>query len=135
MSPPPRGGFTLVELLVVIAIIGVLIGLLLPAVQKVREAANRAKCGNNVKQIGLAMHNYHDSFGSFPSGTGFAGTYWTPGWAAALLPFLEQTNAYDLLDLKDRIYQPAPGFVPNRDKFKDFVVSTYVCPSSPLPVL
>jgi prepilin-type N-terminal cleavage/methylation domain-containing protein len=135
MHARSRPGFTLVELLVVIAIVGVLIGLLMPAVQKVREAATRTQCGNNVKQIGLAMHHYHDAHGSFPCGTGDPAAYWTPGWPSFLLPFIEQGNAYNLLDLKDRIYQPAPGFIPNRDKFKDLLVPTYVCPASPLPAL
>src|SRR5262249_4062476 len=122
MSRPSfhRQGFTLVELLVVIAIIGVLLSLLLPAVQKIREAASRIKCANNLRQIGLALMNYHDSKGQgvFPPGVNDPGQrpggplWWTypsgpqyrPGnqaywsWLALILPFIEQDNLYDLAD-------------------------------------
>src|SRR5262245_4946376 len=107
----PRGcrGFTLIELLVVIAIIGVLIALLLPAVQKVREAANRTTCGNNLRQLGVAMHNYHDANGGFPPGRGHlpVTNTFAHSWTPYILPYIEQDNLYRLYDFTKVFSDPA----------------------------
>jgi prepilin-type N-terminal cleavage/methylation domain-containing protein/prepilin-type processing-associated H-X9-DG protein len=129
MGHRQRRGFTLIELLVVIAIIAVLIALLLPAVQAAREAARRAQCVNNLKQMGIALHNYHDVLGRFP--TGHLGTGWND-WGALvmLLPYIEQGQVYNAINFANtgNAANPTGGPVPNFTIFA-ITVNAYQCPS------
>ncbi|MGI9519722.1 MAG: DUF1559 domain-containing protein [Pirellulaceae bacterium] len=135
-----QSGFTLVELLVVIAIIGILVGMLLPAVQQVREAARRTECSNNIRQIGLALHMHHESLrrlpvgwevddelAAFPAGT--VPESGLPGWAWAtkILPYLEQGNLYKEFDFS--LAADDEAFEATRE----YVISTFLCPSDPSP--
>jgi prepilin-type N-terminal cleavage/methylation domain-containing protein len=115
--PHPRPGFTLVELLVVIAIIALLVGMLVPAVQKVRDAANRIHCANNLKQIALSMHHYHDVNDQLPAGRL---TSQGPTWAVLILPYLEQQNLHSQWDLTKTYYQ-------QNDTARLTPVRTYFC--------
>jgi len=134
MSPSlQRKAFTLVELLVVIAIIGILIALLLPAVQAAREAARRSSCSNNLKQVGLALHMYHDINNQLPAGwmgydpsTGLPHWFGLPGWAwsSKILPYMEQGAAY-----KNLVHFDLPITDPANAEARVFPVSTFRCPS------
>ena len=127
-SKRQRVGFTLIELLVVIAIIAVLIGLLLPAVQKVREAANRMSCSNNLKQIGLASHSFESANGFLPPGSGTLapGASSAPSTLAIILPYLEQANLYNLFDFAVDVNNTTQNAAA-----RDQEVKFYICPSDP----
>jgi prepilin-type N-terminal cleavage/methylation domain-containing protein/prepilin-type processing-associated H-X9-DG protein len=137
-----RQGFTLIELLVVIAIIGVLVGLLLPAVQKAREAANRAQCTNNLKQMGLALHMYNDQYKKFPSpseGTNYATSPPSTSFGAVptdgqslftyLLPYMEQEDVFNLFNFA---YYYNDSGAPGNQSAARIVIPSFVCPSNPL---
>ena len=149
-------GFTLIELLVVIAIIAILIALLLPAVQQAREAARRSQCKNNMKQLGLAMHNYHDTHATFPpgfiqhtSGSGATtvqracsfrrdgnavvtggGTTHAFAWGTFILPFVDQAALYNIIQ-PDGCEMPRAGWTVNGEKPLQTVLEAFQCPSSP----
>jgi len=151
-----RSGFTLIELLVVIAIISILIGLLVPAVQRVREAANRIKCANNMKQQGLALHMYHEVHNTFPEGSyNRFSQYWHWSWLAKILPYIEQDNLWKKAndfasDTSHPVVWPGPnggisgysswspwgGYLWNLNQQPEnpaiaVVVPIYICPSDP----
>jgi prepilin-type N-terminal cleavage/methylation domain-containing protein/prepilin-type processing-associated H-X9-DG protein len=131
LSSKPRSAFTLVELLVVIAIIGVLVAMLLPAVQAAREAARRSSCSNNLKQIGIALHNYHDAMKRFPPESiwahGAPGA-WQPrnySWICLILPQLEQGPLYNAIDFRQPLWNQMTG----PDPIRTIMIPSLQCPS------
>lgn len=123
-----HSAFTLVELLVVIAIIGILVALLLPAVQSARESARRTQCTNNLKQLALGVHNFEGVRKTIPNGTGVCCTPRGPNWAVAIMPFIELSTTYDALDM----YGPADGLRGAVNaKIVQQKIATFICPSDP----
>ena len=120
-------GFTLVELLVVIAIIGVLIALLLPAVQQAREAARRMQCTNNMKQLGLALHMYNDTYKALPMGV-----LQNHNWRVSVLPYIEQKALYDFLDFGQSFSGSSSNTGTNVNYLSKVAIDAFICPSSPL---
>lgn len=130
-----RRAFTLIELLVVIAIIAILIALLLPAVQQAREAARRSSCKNNVKQLSLALHNYHETHSTFPQGqTRDSNSHCCGGnWRVQILPFIEQSNLYNQTNFgADFSFAGNTNWGRNTRFLDGIIVNTFLCPSSPL---
>lgn len=134
-----RPGFTLVELLVVIAIIGILVALLLPAIQAAREAARRSQCSNNLKQIGLGLMNYHDTHNAFPAGWNKQSPNGQPdwGWAVMILPFTEQATLYEELNPTERRLSQlyVAGAPAATQQLLQTPIKTYRCPSDTLKAL
>ncbi len=132
-----RSGFTLIELLVVIAIIAVLVAILLPAVQQAREAARRSQCQNNLKQIGIALHSYHETYGMFPPGNVASSVGgWGPSWYMFILPYIDAANTFNQLNFSG----VHPGWTccgdavgqANGDVLRKVTLTFAICPSSPL---
>jgi prepilin-type N-terminal cleavage/methylation domain-containing protein len=123
----PRRGFTLVELLVVIAIIGLLVALLLPAIQAARESARKTSCRNNLHQIGIAVHNYEAAFGKLPPGYKYAssaqGNALGHSWTDMVLPFMELKSIYERIDFKKPIYDPVNAAI------REIHIDTLICPT------
>jgi prepilin-type N-terminal cleavage/methylation domain-containing protein len=132
MQKSKKRAFTLIELLVVIAIIAVLIALLLPAVQQAREAARRTQCKNNLKQIGLALHSYHDTYNRFP-GNGMQ-TGWGHNWIVSILPFADQAPLYNLWQFSgpDSGWHDGYGGA-NAANYEGKQIPWMICPSNPIP--